>query len=36
MLDAANNLAVRKALATIGKLPVVKSNPVVLRVENLD
>ena len=36
MLDAANNLSVRKALATIGKLPVVKSNPVVLRVENLD
>ena len=36
MLDAASNLSVRKALATIGKLPVVKSNPVVLRVESLD
>ena len=36
MLDAASNLSVRKALATIGKLPVVKSKPVMLRVENLD
>jgi len=36
MLDAASNQSVRKALATIGKLPVVKSKPVVLRVENLD
>jgi len=36
MLDAASNRSVRKALATIGRLPVVKSNPVMLRVENLD
>ena len=36
MLDAASNLSVRKALAIIGKLPVVKSSPVVLRVENFD
>jgi homoserine dehydrogenase len=36
MLDAASNLSVRRALATIGKLPVVKSKPVMLRVENLD
>ena len=36
MLDAASNQSVRKALATIGRLPVVKSNPVMLRVENLD
>jgi homoserine dehydrogenase len=36
MLDAASNLSVRKALAMIGKLPVVKSSPVVLRVENFD
>lgn len=36
MLDEATNKAARQAFAKIAKLPVVKSPPVVLRVENLD
>ena len=36
MLDEATNLAASKAIARIARLPVVRSAPVVLRVENLD
>jgi len=36
MLDEATNRAARQAFARIAKLPVVKSPPVVLRVENLE
>jgi homoserine dehydrogenase len=36
MLDEATNRAARLAIARIARLPVVKSAPVVLRVENLD
>jgi len=36
MIHDATNAAMRRALAKIGKLPVVKARPVMLRVENLD
>jgi homoserine dehydrogenase len=36
MLHDAPNAAMRKALARIAKLPVVKGRPVMFRVENLD
>ena len=36
MLHAAPNGAVAKALKQIGKLPVVKGQPVMIRVENFD
>jgi len=36
MLHAAPNGAVARALGKIGKLPVVKAKPVMIRVENFD
>ncbi|MEI2723475.1 MAG: ACT domain-containing protein [Verrucomicrobiota bacterium] len=36
MLHAAPNAAMRKALARIAKLPVIKGRPIMFRVENLD
>jgi homoserine dehydrogenase len=36
MIHDASNAAMRKALAKIAKLPVVKSKPVMIRVENFD
>ena len=36
MLHAATNAAMRKALARIAKLPVIKGRPIMFRVENLD